>query len=118
MSKTRKRTQLALLAIGIALAAAGCAGMELAPAADSAETATSSERVAGEVSVLSEAFTPLGRHDKRATISELQFSRANGTEVICFRLHTTEAHGAAGGIDCPEWAQPPLEPKTKEHPKS
>jgi hypothetical protein len=74
-----------------------------------------SERVAGEVAVLSESSTR--GSDTKATVTELQFARPDGAEVICFRLHVTELHGSAGGIDCPEWAQPTLEPKTKEHPK-
>lgn len=85
-------------------------------ATSSAEVDANAQRLAGKSTVLSESAAKTGKGD-RGTITELQFTRADGTAMICFRLHVDDLRGPAGALDCPEWAQPTLEPKTKEHTK-
>lgn len=113
----RQRARLACFVLGAALLATGCAGAAPTPSDNQTGIDTPAERLAGESSVLSETNHSTGRFDTRGTISELRFTRGDGTEAICFQLHIPDTHGPAGGLDCPEWAQPTTEQKTKERTK-
>lgn len=95
--RTIKLRILHSLGLVLVLGLTGCAG-----SAESISESTPAEPTRTQSGLLS--HSDLSR--SQGQITEHRITRSDGTEAVCFVFQNIGQRSAAGGLDCPEWAQP------------